>query len=222
MSINTFPYIMATHLLTYWTGSLIFILADFSGRFKDMKLSDPLLGRRPHPSPLEHVMMIFISLANQIMAIPLIYLASPYVVSDRSNMTYLPIYQLGFYVVIGDMWFYMAHRYMHMNRTLYNNVHSYHHMYRYPVAVGTLFADPIEHLFCNVMSIMIGPLISPASSMALLLLWVSLVTANGLIAHCGYKLPFIDSKKHDTHHRLMIYNYGTLGLSDRLFGTYRS
>jgi sterol desaturase/sphingolipid hydroxylase (fatty acid hydroxylase superfamily) len=219
---DTFHDIMTTHLLTYWIGSMAFMLADFSGIFVEYKLKDRILGDRPLPSFPEHCLMVLVSIANQIMAIPLIYLAAPYVTQEVPHSLMVPMFQLIFYILVGDMWFYVVHRLMHTNRKLYEDVHRYHHMYRYPVAVSTLFADPAEHLLCNIMSIMIGPLISPAKSTFLLLLWVFLVTANGLIAHCGYKLPITDAVKHDIHHRLMTHNFGTLGLSDRLFGTYRA
>lgn len=140
MHSNLFSDIATVHIVTYWVGALGFLLADNIKALTAYKLDE-----RPRPSWQEYLEMSVVSLANQFISVPIIWLTAPYIYDAGAASTVVSWeWQLLFYIVVGDMWFYWIHRLMHMNRRLYANIHYYHHKYRYPVAIGTYMRIPLS------------------------------------------------------------------------------
>ncbi|KAH8272787.1 fatty acid hydroxylase domain-containing protein 2 [Drosophila bipectinata] len=126
------------------------------------------------------------------------------------------------FVILEEIMFYYAHRLLH-HKSIYKYVHKKHHEWTSPIAAITLYAHPVEHIVANLMPV--------ALSIAFLgthvaLAWVifALAIVNSMSDHTGYSFPWSGGsvKFHDYHHAKFNYNYGVLGILDKLHGTYRA
>lgn len=209
----------AVHVVTYWVSCLLYMTIDL---YRD-QLTKIGIGRiveearlQQPPSSKKINSAIWVSVANQIIAMPIAMVIVPLCI-DNSEWEYI-VLKLIFYTLIADQWFYWAHRIMHHPR-LYQHIHYIHHQWTYPMAVRTIYAHPLEHVIGNLGSFLIGPLIWNCNS-TLLAAWVAIATFNAVSGHSGLSLTYWDvNVKHDLHHRYLNYNYGIMGISDRLYGT---
>ncbi|KAI8034755.1 fatty acid hydroxylase domain-containing protein 2 [Drosophila gunungcola] len=129
---------------------------------------------------------------------------------------------LAVFVVLEEIMFYYAHRLLH-HKSVYKYVHKKHHEWTAPIAAITLYAHPVEHVVANLLPV--------ATSIAILGTHVSLAyvifalaIVNSMSDHTGYSFPWSAGsvRFHDYHHAKFNYNYGVLGLLDKLHGTYRT
>lgn len=125
--------------------------------------------------------------------------------------------QLLGYALCEDVCFYATHRLLHSVSVLYEAIHKRHHQWVNSVAVATFDCHPLEHLFCNLVPLAVGPAVFGCSVVSLTV-WMLMATVNGIMSHCGYRE--LNNESHDIHHKLRTKNFGVMGLADRLFGTY--
>lgn len=211
--------IFLTHMTVYWLSCLIFSGFDLYWIYTG-NLERKFLGKkRMIPSPSKVAWAIAVSLANQALSYPVMIWFSHYSGSIQDDP--LDWYQMiligAFYLFMADQWFYWTHRLGH-HPLIYQQIHSIHHQWVHPIAVRAIYAHPVEHLVVNIGSILIGPLIIP-SHFSMILFWVALTTFNAVYGHSGTAIPAGSAEKHDLHHRFLNCNYGTLGLSDIMYGT---
>ena len=117
-----------------------------------------------------------------------------------------------------DTWFYWCHRALHC-RYLYKWIHKQHHEFKAPTAVAALYAHPLEDIFVNMGSTVIGPILYPAHGW-ILLVYMALRYYETTDAHCGYDFPWSlwrlcnslhgGARRHDWHHSHIQGNYGGL------------
>ena len=224
---NTYNILFFYHIITYWVSCLLFsILSEYLHNTNNKIYHIVLEKRLQHTPPWDKVKKALVmSVCNQMVSYPMIYYLSDYCINEEFNKyTYDPVIiyflQFAFYTITTDQWFYITHRFMHSNNFLYKNIHSIHHQWTYPIAVRTIYAHPVEHIVTNIGSIIAPALIWP-SSLSFITFWVCIATFNAVTGHSGIHFPIFSNEKHDLHHRLLTYNYGTLGLSDRMYGTRR-
>lgn len=203
------------HFVTYWTISAVFYILDCAAyRFKwisSFKLNTVRKSLYFEYS-LEGATQ---SLKNQLrITLPMLYLFS-----DRLYSTELQVFsclQFFLYIILNDAYFYVMHRLLHCNRIFYVLFHQHHHREKFTAACSALDSGIVEHLFVNIGSVAIGPLLFNGSEVTVLT-WFILATINSCFAHSGYKYM---SDNHNIHHKNPIYNYGTgLMLFDSLFNT---
>lgn len=115
--------------------------------------------------------------------------------------------------------FYGSHLLLHSKR-FYTRIHKFHHTFTSPVAVAAQYAHPIEHLFANILPVSTPPQIVRAH---ILVNWLFLgfVLFETVVVHSGYDFAGGVAAMHDLHHERFRGNYGTIGVVDRLMGTYR-
>lgn len=58
-------------------------------------------------------------------------------------------------MLVEDFSFYWMHRLFH-TPYLYKKFHKYHHEFVTPIALGTLYAHPLEHILANVLPSQLG------------------------------------------------------------------
>jgi Delta7-sterol 5-desaturase len=128
------------------------------------------------------------------------------------------------YFVATDGALYWAHRILH-RRWLFRHIHRVHHRWTAPTAFTSAAMHPVE--FALYQSIMLAPLfVLPihVGGLVFVLVYQNLIA---LVDHSGVALrshlPWQPPARfHDDHHVHFHVNYGqTLGLWDRLFGTWR-
>ncbi|XP_045613428.1 fatty acid hydroxylase domain-containing protein 2 [Procambarus clarkii] len=124
-------------------------------------------------------------------------------------------------ILMEEIGFYYSHRLFH-HRLLYKHFHKIHHEWQSPIAITAACAHPLEHLLCNLVPILLGPLLLGVHP-ATLWLWVVVATLGTLVHHSGYHLPFLLSPQfHDFHHLKFNECYGLLGVLDFLHCTDRN
>jgi lathosterol oxidase len=128
------------------------------------------------------------------------------------------------YFVITDGVLYGAHRLLH-RKTLFRWIHRVHHRWTSPTAFTAAAMHPAE--FALYQSIMLAPLfVLPIHVVGLVVVLVYQNTI-ALCDHSGVALGSVlpwqpPPRFHDDHHVHFHVNYGqTLGLWDRVFGTWR-
>lgn len=135
-------------------------------------------------------------------------LPSPYVLAA----------QTAFSLLMTEVWFYHVHRLFHENKWLYAKVHKQHHTWTAPVALVSTYANPIEHVGNNLISLFWGPYLCGAHPLTTLA--YTLVFAVGAYGHhSGYWSD--DLGMHDLHHETFNVNYGNAHVLDYFYGTYR-
>jgi fatty acid hydroxylase domain-containing protein 2 len=212
--------LFAVHILTYWIFSLLFSCADLywihTGKYNDYKISPE---KRRIPSLGKIAEAVCVTIVNQVISYPVISYLVPGCIDGNMTIGWQYLVIFVFYTVIADQWFYWTHRMMHI-RFLYRHIHTIHHRWTYPIAVRAIYAHPVEHIISNIGSLVIGPLLWPAS-VELMVLWTIVATFNAVSAHSGVSISAVGAEKHDLHHRYLNCNYGTTGFSDRMYGTRR-
>ena len=128
------------------------------------------------------------------------------------------------YFVVTDGVLYGAHRLLH-RKTLFRWIHRVHHRWTSPTAFTAAAMHPIE--FATYQAIMLAPLfVLPIHVVGLVAVLVYQNTI-ALLDHSGVALGSVlpwqpPPRFHDDHHVHFHVNYGqTLGLWDRVFGTWR-
>jgi len=125
------------------------------------------------------------------------------------------ILSLAFFITVEEVLFYYTHRTLH-NSFLYRKIHKIHHEWTLPIAPMALYAHPIEHIFANILPVLIGPMLINSDNFTTWC-WIMIATTNTTFSHSGY---FSTSKFHDLHHRLRTVNYGVLEILDYIHKTH--
>lgn len=175
------------------------------------------LHRQIWPDNLFNLLGVVI-LNQLIVTFPLFYFFDgfrPGSVWEWSNLFGLPVA-----ILTEEVLFYHLHELLHQP-WFYQHIHKIHHRWIYPIGLAATYAHPVEHALTNILPIILSAKMA-GFTYDMVRVWHAFTLINAiLIAHGGYKLPFLDHL-HDIHHSNPNYNFGTLGLLDRLYGTYRS
>lgn len=210
-----------SHVCSYWLSCLFFtVISTNTDATTAFIYPIAFKARQQHqPSYWKILNAICVSIINQAIALPLAWWIAPYCINDDyDDLRVVPLKFL-FYATLADQWFYWIHRTIH-HRWIYQYIHSIHHQWTYPIPVSTLYAHPVEHVLGNILSLLIGPLLWPTNSWVMHI-WIVLATFNAVSGHSGMHFPWFSIEKHDLHHRLLNCNFGTSGISDRMYGTRR-
>merc|ERR1711988_44920 len=124
-----------------------------------------------------------------------------------------------FSLLVSEVIFYHIHRLFHEDKRLYAKIHKIHHTWKAPVAIMGTYAHPLEHIFCNLATILMGPLLCSAHPL-MMLSYLLLFAVGAFAHHSGYWSD--DLGIHDLHHEIFNVNYGNAHILDYLYGTYRS
>ncbi|RMZ80809.1 hypothetical protein DV737_g2802, partial [Chaetothyriales sp. CBS 132003] len=120
----------------------------------------------------------------------------------------VPAMQLTAASIAIDTWEYFLHRAMHLNRFLYNWLHSRHHRLYVPYAFGALYNHPLEGFLLDTVGGGIGYMLT-GMTVRQGMLFFTLSTIKTVDDHCGYALPWDplqhltsnNAAYHDIHHQ---------------------
>jgi len=121
--------------------------------------------------------------------------------------------------IITEIWFYHMHLLLH-HPHLYKKFHKTHHRYSNPYSLTALYCSGYEAVVCNVFAVGLGPVMLNIPS-PYLYIWFGLVALNSTVTHSGYRVGWIIDGSHDFHHSNQLWNFGTMSLFDRIYGTYK-
>lgn len=127
-------------------------------------------------------------------------------------------YKFPLVLILHEFIFYHAHYCLHTFE-VYRKVHYIHHKWKHPIAISTIYTHPFEQLFVNVLPILISGMICNLNFSSMRVWHIFSILNSLILAHGGYKFQG-DFSFHDKHHTKIKYNYGTIGLFDKLYGTY--
>ena len=103
------------------------------------------------------------------------------------------------------------------HRQLYIHFHKKHHKFQYPYALTAVYGTGYDAIICNLISVGLGPIIVDLQS-PYIYIWFVIVALNSTYTHSGF---YIFERSHDLHHQSNDCNYGTIGLFDKLYGTFK-
>ena len=141
-----------------------------------------------------------------------------YLTTDPSPVAwYVILFEFMLYFFVFDLWFYTAHRIMHIE-PIYSWTHKIHHRSMLPNPLSSTSMHPIE----GVIEGLIIPLFLAAFTVheATMMFIIPFATLMGLYVHCGYEMMpkwwyktwatrwFISPMFHDQHHLYVTCNYG--------------
>ena len=144
---------------------------------------------------------------------------------------YVVAFEFALYFFVFDLWFYVAHRLMHIE-PIYRWTHKIHHRSMLPNPLSSTSMHPIE----GVIEGLIIPLFLAAFTVhqTTMMFIIPFATLMGLYVHCGYEVMpkwwyktwaskwFITPMFHDQHHLYVTCNYGGYTtIWDFVFGTVR-
>lgn len=139
-------------------------------------------------------------------------------------------------LLITDCCGYWAHRILHENKWCWENIHSMHHTFKAPSALGTVYTHTVDLALTAAGPMMVSALLikpHPLSFYA----FCNLFVVGFVVDHCGFEAPWVTimslkfipgfshPRHHDNHHRYHnrgagAKNYGiVLDVWDRVFGT---
>jgi len=120
----------------------------------------------------------------------------------------IPTIQFVIAIIWVDTWQYFMHRAMHMNRFLYNWLHSRHHRLYVPFAYGALYNHPGEGFFMDILGAGLGYMVT-GMTVRQGMVFFTCSTIKTVDDHCGYALPWDplqhltsnNAAYHDIHHQ---------------------
>ena len=209
-----FDYIIIpflVHMTTYWSLSLLFY-------YIDLKYLD-----KNHNNWNKYGDAAKCSLINMVtISLPILYFTENYTIAAINRSVNDSYYMILFKVfIIGNMsnlLFYIFHRLLH-TKLLFNTIHYKHHEFIEPIAVASLYAHPVEHIFANTLSFLIPfHIVGVPYITMLILLFFGTVTV--IFSHIKYKTIY--GNDHAIHHRLFKYNFGFASYLDKMLSTYKT
>ena len=199
------------HIGPYWSLCYIFYLLD--RKYLDNN----------HINWKQYNKAAFGSLMNQItIYLPMLYLTEPYYISavNRSTNDTVIFSVIKIFCIINfaNLLFYLVHRLLH-TKYLFRWIHYIHHEFIEPIAVASLYAHPMEHLFANTLAFFI-PFFIIGSTYIWSLIFIIMGTIITILSHANYKI-ISSHNDHIVHHKLFKYNFGFGGYIDIIFNTYK-
>lgn len=195
--------VVQDHIFIYWILSLFSLIVDI---FTENKLR---YSKIPDTWPNIFGKVLF----NQFfVSLPCFYLMSNF--SDEPLLSWSNLYKFPLTILYEEVMFFFSHVILHTSY-LYQNIHKIHHRWILPLAVSALYSHPFEHLFSNMLPVILAPKLAGLGEQATRL-WFIIATINTLGAHSGH------NNLHDKHHSEFNCNFGVIGLLDYLFGTLRT
>lgn len=202
---------MDWNLIFFQQATFLFLLSAFTA----YDYVSGSLGR--HQNKVTVLQMLKQTLVNMYcISLPISMLFSEHFLLFAEGELYEQILRLLVCILLEEILFYSIHRLLHLP-VFYRSIHKLHHQIVAPIALSTLYVDPIDHLLLNVAPVLISPSICSVQG-NFLYLWCLLVNISSIVSHCGYN-NLKTTEFHELHHRHRNVNYGVIGLCDKLLNT---
>ena len=219
---------LLVQLLSYWVPGFFFQLLDvlapaFSHRHKIQPIP-----KQPTSAQKWHAFIIVAR--NQLMnmalhASLLVFVTnfggkqSSYVITPELPRWTTVAWQLPVCMLLREVMFWHFHRLLH-HPFFYAPIHKFHHRFTAPVALAAQYAHPFEHILANILPVSTPPQILRAHIVTNWM-FLALVLLETVMVHSGYDFAGGIARMHDLHHEKFVGNYGTIGLLDEVYGTFK-
>ena len=114
------------------------------------------------------------------------------------------LYKIIITSIATDILFYTTHKLFH-TKILYK-YHKIHHEIKHPITIATLYMHPVDLIFSNLMPLSLCNIFLQINCSMLQLIIIFQLFISIFTSHGGYKRI---SFRHEIHHSLFKYNYGT-------------
>lgn len=215
------------HFTTFWLHCGILAIIDFFpstfSYLRQWKIqkdkNDPL-----DSSKFIHCLLVvlrnqvFVNIGIALLTYPLFkYQELSISVEDLPNVQTIAS-QFILFLIVEEIGFFYGHKLMH-SPAYYKKYHKIHHEWTSPVGCAAIYAHPLEHALCNLLPVIVGPLLVSAH-VATYWIWLTLAVFTSITHHSGYHFPFLASSEfHDFHHLNFNSNFGVLEILDTIYGT---
>lgn len=218
-SVNLWGAFIITSVF-FWVWAGIFAIPDLTGwpRWLFKYKTQPFV----RVDGYLYLRFAAISLRNQLVAILPVFMLKATISPSPVHPAALPsplqtIATILFDAVCMELAFYSTHRLFH-SKLLYHAFHKKHHAFG-PVALASTYCTISEHVFVNIFSTVVGPVITPHHWSLFVFIFV-LGYFVSLCTHSGYNIPWMPSNlRHDFHHFASDENFGPLGILDGICQT---
>jgi len=128
------------------------------------------------------------------------------------------IFALAACLPFSEIWFFTTHIFLHRSDWLWSHIHYVHHEWLAPIAITCIYSHWAEHIFVNIVTVMLGPFIL-GSHLVIWVLYGALAIISTSKSHSGWHLPFLGSTEYHNYHHLTGWgNFGVAGIMDTYFG----
>lgn len=211
--------IFSCHFNTYWLLSFLFFVSDFTCNDDNDKYNSKKLYTNNYITYKINWKLysdtIDVCTKAQFVLLVLIYVFYPYYTLHEFSIIDT-LYKTFIATIIEEFYFYYIHRLLH-TKFLWK-YHSKHHELITPVASATMYASMTENIVCNMLPILVIPLIIQMSYVNMCL-WTILATGSAVTAHNGLKRFEWFTKYHSLHHLYRNVNFGVIGIADYIHNT---
>ena len=146
ISESSIEQLIFEHIIVYWGYS--FVLMSYRG----YKFNPPL---KTISVVIFNQCVVGYSMLYVLPVIPINVIT--YTNSSFVDLSYTILYMIVYYI-LHCIWFYCMHRLMHV-RFFWRHIHYIHHMYKETMPYAAFYCHPFEHLFVNLISVFIGPIL---------------------------------------------------------------
>ncbi|ELU05380.1 hypothetical protein CAPTEDRAFT_97775, partial [Capitella teleta] len=210
----------------FWGANIPLTIVDLTGRPAWVKKYKIQHGKN-EPVDSQLFWRLIKTVCFNSLVLNLIFIYPLYKIGEWRGMSFDPedtpaaswfLVELVVFAAVQEVMFYYSHRMLH-HPSLYKRFHKKHHEWTAPIGLVSIYATPLEYLVGNSTSVYCGPLLM-GSHVTSAWLWYALSFFVTTVHHSGYHLPFTPSPQfHDYHHMRFNWNFGTLGILDRIHGT---
>eukprot|EP00051_Salpingoeca_urceolata_P007301 m.96482 g.96482 ORF g.96482 m.96482 type:complete len:282 (+) comp15192_c1_seq3:2261-3106(+) len=222
------PAVLCVHIIVLWPYAL-FLLACNRYRFSWFEPYRIQAGKVPEWALIKQAM--FHEVYSTFVGTPTAMIGLGFISAMR-GMDFSPdalpplieaVAVVAIWWLLFDTYFYWSHRLMH-HKSLYQHIHKQHHRFYVPTGFAATYAHPVEEIFVNLASTIIGPVLFP-SHFVVFLVYFATRLYETVDAHSGFSFPWSPwslmyraAQKHDFHHSHNQGNFGAL-IWDRFTGT---
>lgn len=201
-------YLPLFQSLVFIGGCILFSTIDYAISYNNL---ESIVKKQPTPSLIPKSKIIKKTLTNHfLITFPTILLFSATLFPSDDPIS---LSKILLSILYEEILFYHIHRLFHDTQLYF--YHKEHHKLTSPIAIGVIYAHPLEHLLINVIPIVLSAKLANLNLMEAYL-WSFIVSLSGFVSHSGYKFLSTD---HDDHHLYHNVNYGVIGLCDYFYGT---